>query len=37
MGNNITPYTITNGEKYTFFYHYITNLLKTVRLKKELY
>ena len=37
MGNNMIPYTSAVGENIHFSYHLITNLFKTIKLKKELY
>ena len=36
MGNNMAPYAIILGKKYTFFYITVTNLLKTIKKKKAL-
>ena len=37
IGNNMVPYAFILGEKYTYFYTIVINLLKTTKLKKELY
>ena len=37
MGNNMIPYALILGEKIHISYTMVTNLVKTIKLKKEFY